>query len=756
MKLRIEEVTESPNILFVYTKRHPIIYVLNKKIKEYGFNVISSRQISSKYIHSKYVFIFDDDRQIEAFLDNPFRKSQTAIILFSRKKKLEKLSKEIGGRKSNNIKIINLDFLDGDEKTADKILWFMFSETSEQILNLERFISRKPIKLPRKFTFSPASSKKKIFFILFLALFFLEFFFIFPLLGTIFLVYRGFTAISSYNLTEAKGLLAVSKPLLSISNRSYQISRPVLSFLSLNLIPDNMLSFTKNGYSFIEDSINISENGQKVITLILKNDKSSGEQKEAELRIQQLKYEVRKLTDDLDATSENLNFKIKRFENLKLKLLKTKEALAQAEKMLSHIDSLIGGNEEKKYLILFQNNMEIRPGGGFIGSIGIATFSNYTLKDFSVEDVYQADGQLKEHLDPPEAIRKYLNQPNWFLRDSNFAADFSTNFKQASIFLDKELGIKNFKGGAAITTTAINNIIKSFGEIYLPDYNENVNSDNFYIKAQTYSEKDFFPGSTSKKNFLSSVVSALTLKLGDAPFKDLATALKKSLDEKQIVLYLKDDAIEKDINSFGWGGKVINPTCASEITNCIPDSFFPIDANLGVNKANFFLSRHIDFESHVYESGEIKNTLNITFKNESDKNSFPGGIYKNYFQIFFPAKISIQEVTINNTLTKKYEEKEVGEFKYFSHYIEVPPESSLKFTIKYTLGNKIQKGKNTYQLIVQKQIGALNNDLSLEFTFPPNIRLLNPLFPALAKRNGLIYNTSLSTDRIFFIELLKE
>ena len=67
-------------------------------------------------------------------------------------------------------------------------------------------------------------------------------------------------------------------------------------------------------------------------------------------------------------------------------------------------------------------------------------------------------------------------------------------------------GVMDFSGGILITTTAVENILYAFNDLYLPDFKEYINAKNFYLKTQLYVEKKFFPGSIQKKTFLSSIV----------------------------------------------------------------------------------------------------------------------------------------------------------------------------------------------------------------------------------------------------------
>lgn len=758
MKLMTEEIKNSSRVLFIFQINYPIISFLKQKLENYQFEITSSTTLPESADEFKYIFIFDDKKNVDKILTGNFN-NNIVIIFFGKKKVVEKLSQIISKNRFKKIKMINIDNHFKKEELAEKILWFILTPSNEQVLNTQTGLDTTQEKLtdhPKKNKFGLKINKKRVFGFLIFCFFLTQIFFVFPLAATAFFMSQGFKSLSKYDINSAKNHQKQISFYLSLTKSSYKLSRPMLSFLSLSLLPDSLISLCDSGSSFIANATQTAENGQYLVSLVLKNDKSPNELKELIARFKKLELQTQELSKELTIISQKLNYKTRGVDNFKKKLLKTVEFFHQINKILSHADSLIGGKTEKKYLLLFENNMELRPGGGFIGSFGIATFSNYTLKDLTVEDVYTADGQLEDHIEPPEAIKKYLNQPNWFLRDSAFSPDFPTNVEKASFFLENELAIGDFKGTVGITTTAINYILEAFGEIYLPDYDEIVNSDNFYIKTQTRVEKDFFAGSTQKKNFLSSLVKIMLIKLETVSLKDLGEAIKKSLDEKQIVLYLEDENLKREITTFGWDGKVITPGCSVQFTKCIADNFFAFDANLGVNKANFFVSRVLNLNVRIKDNEEIENNLKIIFVNDSESSVFPGGTYKNYFQVYLPFDSKIAQVTKNGTLINDYDEKSDSRLKLLSYYFELLPQKKAILEIKYTLSERISKGKNIYQLIVQKQIGALNNDFNLEISLPPKIHVLNQNFPAVAKNGGLIYNTNLSTDRIFFIELIKE
>ena len=174
------------------------------------------------------------------------------------------------------------------------------------------------------------------------------------------------------------------------------------------------------------------------------------------------------------------------------------------KKFTSRLPEILGMESPKKYIVLFQNNMELRPTGGFIGSFALMTLDKGRLTEMVVNDVYSADGQLKGHVDPPEPIRNYLNEGGWYLRDSNWDPDFVKTSSKIEWFLDKEIDI-TVDGVIAIDLYFIENLLKITGPIILPDFNKTIDSNNLYVTTQSEVQDEFFPGSIKKATFLVSL-----------------------------------------------------------------------------------------------------------------------------------------------------------------------------------------------------------------------------------------------------------
>ena len=758
MKLKVETEEKKQKILLVDKKPGQFFKYLKENLKKFDSQVFVSPRLPNNLEIFDLCFLINQPAGLIDKFDH--RPGQKIIFIYIDNQPMAgRLLNKLTVNNITGVKIVNLDReIKNFQDSLDKLLWFALSKSNEQYLDLKPMVERSSRESgPEKSTLSTMTeslNKKNIFLILlgFFILFHLVFFVPLFLSGYSFLI--SAKEIKKGNFDKAKNKLDNGLRLLSYGKTLYSASRPTYLLFSLALWPDDIVQIDEKAGMILKRFLQLNQQGRELTKSILKKNKTDREQESFDLLLRQIKTNLDPLEEDLIFLNQKLP-RLNSLKNIKLELSLAGDLTGKAKQIIHHLDLIMAKNTEKKYLLLFANNMELRPGGGFIGSFGVLKMADYTLQDLKIYDVYDADGQLIAHIPPPEAISKYLEQPHWFLRDSAFSGDFLENYGQAKFFLEKELGLGDFSGAALITTSAVNNILGAFGNLYLSDFRENVNQDNFYLKAQLYSEKDFFPGSTQKKGFLASVTRALLINLETASFEKLIMGVKKSLDEKQAVLYLDDEELQKIIDSYYWSGRIIQPVCPTQIDSCISDYVFPLDANLGVNKANFYITRLIELKINVDSQGNFENTLTIKFKNNSPNEVFPGGYYRNYLQILIPKNSTIKTITKNDVLVDEFDEKD-EEFKNVGLFFEIEPLGTAEIRLRYQPPLIINKGHSVYQLLFQKQIGSFNNDLNIRIFLPKNIYLINQNFSPLVKDNQILYNTSLSADKIFFIELIKE
>lgn len=441
----------------------------------------------------------------------------------------------------------------------------------------------------------------------------------------------------------------------------------------------------------------------------------------------------------------NLSAKVSLFRNL----------ISKAQALSVLLPKLVAIEGSKDYLILLQNNMELRPGGGFIGSFAKVSFEGGKLKKLTVNDIYSIDGQLSIHVEPPKEIKEDLGQNNWYLRDSNWESDFPTSARQAEWFYTKETG-ETVEGVVAMDVSAMGKLLEVIGPLDLSDYNEKITADNLFEKAISHAEMSFFPGSQAKKSFLTALTNEAFNKIFFSPANNwpgVITALSVALDEKHISIYLNDAKLFSYADSQGWTHAF--PRAAKN--NASQDLLSLVEANLGANKANYYLDRSYNLATTVGKEGEIKHRLRISYVNRSPSDTFPGGKYKDRMRIYLPLGSKITQVLWG-------EANKTGELSGFVDYgrqgysilLEISPKEQKTLVLDYTVPVKLEfvSGVSQYKLNVVKQAGTLKDPFTWTITYPISYQLVSDQTKKVGPQEQTI-TTDLSIDRSFEIGFKK-
>ena len=215
--------------------------------------------------------------------------------------------------------------------------------------------------------------------------------------------------------------------------------------------------------------------------------------------------------------------------------------------LVDQIDKFLG---DKTYVVMLQNNTELRASGGFMGSYAKLKTQDSKLKTMEVEDIYQPDGQLVGYVEPPAPIKKAFPFGSWKLRDANWDVDFSVAGEQIAWFLEQ--GGEKVDGVVAVNLSLVNKILEIFGGVKTVTFDEQVTAQNLASLAQTYSEVN-----KEKRDFLGAVGAALFERIKGAKLTEEMKILRlvyDQLQKGQILIWMKDTEVEQEILKKGWGG----------------------------------------------------------------------------------------------------------------------------------------------------------------------------------------------------------
>lgn len=353
--------------------------------------------------------------------------------------------------------------------------------------------------------------------------------------------------------------------------------------------------------------------------------------------------------------------------------------------------------EEKTYMLLFQNNMEVRPGGGYIGSFGIVKIKDGKITLLQAHDLSNFDGRVPDGTPPPYPIKETLNVTSWKLRDSNWSPDFPTNAQKAEEFYYMGKGEEKFDGIIAVNTNVLSSFLKITGPVEVEGYPGTYDSENAVLNLEYQVEQGAYKQGEKRgdrKSIMAPLADAIIKKAADLDNSkkiDLAEMLLDDLNSKDIQLYFKDSELEKRAELAGWSGEVDE--------NWNDDYLMLVDANMGSLKSDQVMKR--SFEYKVDFSGDVpKARLKITYNHTGKQKDWMTSDYLTYLRVYTPSESWLTDK--KNIGDVKFVE-DLGK-KYFGTLVSVKLSQTKTIEFDYDLPKDFTS--DDYNLLIEKQSGV--------------------------------------------------
>ncbi len=364
--------------------------------------------------------------------------------------------------------------------------------------------------------------------------------------------------------------------------------------------------------------------------------------------------------------------------------------------------------KEKIFLILFQNNLELRPGGGFIGSFGILKVRDGKLTHFAVHDTGNFDGRIPDTVEPPYPMKETLKINSWKLRDSNYAPDFSENARQAETFYRMGDGTEMFDGVVAVTANVLTSFLRVIGPVSIDGFpgtygEENAIIDLEYQVEQGYRDQAIAFG--ERKSVMGLLGQEILRRAEALPLSkkyELFRTVLEDLHQKDIQILLKDERLQESVRAAGWDGG---------FDGAWRDDFlFLVDANLNSFKSDYFMERSYAYAVDL-SAESPKATLTVTYKNTAPARDWFAKDYQTFLRVYVPKGGYLYRVD------GAAKDPMYGEFfgkKYFGVLVQVPILSEKTVTFEYALPKDWRN--DWYDLKIQKQPGMPAVPVSVSVT----------------------------------------
>ncbi len=453
-----------------------------------------------------------------------------------------------------------------------------------------------------------------------------------------------------------------------------------------------------------------------------------------------------------------------------------KDGLSVAEEL----PRLMGATSEgpKTYLLLVENEDELRPTGGLVTAVGTLLMQNGRISSLTFENEDQTVDPLVDWSKPypaaPWQLQQYMNSPVLLLRDTSWF----TNYPTAALYAETLYSyVKGFSvnGEIALDQQFLVDILQATGPIQVAGVSYPIDAGNvvaYMRSAKTPTAADLASPDWNNKSFINLIADALIVKIssGTVHPDSLLSALLKSLNEHHLLLKLDSPSMTTLLATHRWDGAVLPEK---------GDFLMVVDTNVGFNKTNAVVTTSMVYDVDLTNLVAPVASLMVVHKNNAagmickqwDKIRLPGeeyypitDCYWNYLRIYTPGGTKLLDATPQfvpaNWMIVKQDiparvdtlDEGIAGVQAFGTLQVVPGGETMNTTFRFALpANIVQSGidQSFYHLLVQKQPGTLAEPVTIRLHLPSNASIRSVPVGALIQDQNILFQTDLRTDLEF-------
>ena len=445
------------------------------------------------------------------------------------------------------------------------------------------------------------------------------------------------------------------------------------------------------------------------------------------------------------------------------------------------LPQIAGIDGQRHYIILAQNEDELRATGGFISGVGLLVVENGRITTLNFQDANTIDDWQNK---PYEALKsgplyEFMNLELFFFRDANLWPDFPTSAETAMNLYSYGLDLPPLDGAIAIDQQFLTLLLDATGPVTIPGEEIVINKQSLITNlrdAWAINEgQDVEEWVFTRKAFLGPFAAALKDKLID-DFASLDPIylmrnMMQAVETGHLQIYMRDGEVAAILSELGWDGRLLPPTNH--------DFLLPLDTNVGFNKVNANIQRSLDYNVILPNDGPAQADLTLVYTHTATANDTACAATRysiaptyqqlasqclwNYLRIYTPANSQLLQATehtipsqarLHNDIAT-YTPQTINEqpgFATFTNYFLVPIAQTVTSQYSYQLPNSILQhqapdAEHTYQLMLQKQAGSRPQSVQITINLPPNTEFIAATPAATAvTANSVHYSLTLDTN----------
>lgn len=563
----------------------------------------------------------------------------------------------------------------------------------------------------------------------------------------------GWVPVYGGDLASAQKLVALASLTVETTRELYTVSNPVVQRFTEKSPPPTIPEAVSLLFDLQPSLLHVQDSMKDVLSL------------RAEINDQQLSPMVRHyLVDDLDPLLSLMN------DGLSLGIA---------------LPRILGATSEgpKTYLLLAENEDELRPTGGFITSVGNLVVQNGEIVSLSFEnsgDDLQEDWS-KPYPTAPWQLQDYMNSRVLILRDANWFPDYPTAALYAE-YLYSYTHDHSVDGVIAFDQQMLVMLLNYLGPIDVEGAPAPINAENVvaYMRlAKVPSPQGFQQPGEERKAFIGKIADAVLTKMlneGISDWEGLGKTFLRILNERHLLLQLDDETMTSLLAKYGWDGALHGGD---------GDFLTILDTNVGFNKTNANITRSISYSVDLTDISSPTSSLLVTHVNHSPANIpcihwdskrviqnehyYPiDRCYWNYLRVYLKEGASLIDATpqaipgkwmiLGKDVPARVDilEDDLDGLQGFGTLMVVPGGTSRNTSFDFALSPDVliqlpDTNAFVYRLQVKKQPGTLAPPFTLRIHLPSHATVVSVPAGAIVQNGDVLIETSLQTDLLIEI-----
>lgn len=397
-----------------------------------------------------------------------------------------------------------------------------------------------------------------------------------------------------------------------------------------------------------------------------------------------------------------------------------------AKPFLKKLPDILGADKDKTYLILFQNDNELRPTGGFLTAYAVFKVHQGKFEVVKSADIYSLDASIKNHPAAPYEIATYhKGVSKLYIRDSNLSPDYPTSIKLFEELYEKSSERVDYDGIIALDTEVLVDALAILGDTQVRGKTFSSVLDKRCDCPQViYTLLDEIDRPVAflkadRKGILGDLLFALMQKaLGSSPSQywgQLSQMMIKNMREKHALVYLVDKEPQRAMENINFAGRV---------RKFDGDYLHINDTNFAGAKSNLYVQHFVISETEIKRGGQVERTVTVTYKNPKPHSNCDleeggglgrGGLcinatLRNWIRVYVPEGSKLGKFIGSETKVRTYDE--LG-YTVYEGFLRVQPMGKASVTVTYTLPFDV-KHTDDYRLMVQKQPGTDQHEYTVK------------------------------------------